>query len=219
MSAICPAVIHLCAIRITRLDDLGSPVAGPNNVYVSDNSIMLSVKPEIEAGQDKSLIGGCDCIIASYRGKDKLKRFTLELDQGLIEPGLFEMLLGGDLITAGSSTDPIGMWWPSQLDCAAASQPNGCFEGWQDLWEDDHQLATPYQYLQYIWPSSYWQISDNTLQNDFNQPKLTAFTRSNPNWTHGIFGDLPEPCEPLGGFFYTNTRPAASCGYQSHTIT
>jgi hypothetical protein len=216
--AICPALIHLCAIRVTRLDQLGNPVAGPNNVYVSDNPVMLSVKPEIEAGKDTTLTGGCDCIIASYRGYDKLKRFNLELTQGLMEPGLISMLTGGSAIILDEA-QPGGMWWPNQLSCADPAQPNVCFEGWQNLWEDDHQIAAPYQYMHWIWPSSHWQISDHDLQNDFNQPKLTAFTRGNPYWGLGIFGDLPEEAEPLGGFFFDDTIPDASCDYQSWAIT
>jgi hypothetical protein len=220
MTAICEAAIHLCAVRVTRLDAVGNPVAGPNNVYVSDNSIMLSVTPEIEAGEDKTLVGGCDCIIASYKGYDKLKRFTLELDQGKIEPGLLEMLTGGSIIVdPANANDPQGMWFASQLSCQDAVQPNVCFEGWQDLWEDDHQASTPYQYVHWIWPSSHWQLGDFSLQNDFTQPKLTGFTRGNPNWGLGIFGDLPEAAEALGGFFFDDSRPDATCDYQSWAIT
>lgn len=220
MTAICPGAIHLCAIRATRLDSLGNPLPGPNNLYVSNESLMLSIKPEIESGQDKVLVGGCDCVLVSYRGKDKLKRYALELDQGLIEPGLSELLLGGSaILSGGSSGDPIGMWFPSQLSCNATSQPNVCFEGWQDLWEDDHPVASPYKYLHWIFPSSYWQDGDRTLQNDFDQPKFTAFTRSNPNWGLGIYGDLPEAAHEMGGWFYTNTIPIASCTWQSHGLT
>jgi hypothetical protein len=218
MTALCKAAIHLCAIRVTRLDDLGDPSPGPNNVFVSDNSIMLGVTPEIEAGEEKNLVGGCDCIIASYKGKDKLKRFSLELDQGLLEPALLEMLLGGSAILDG--VDPIGMWWPSQLSCEDDTQPNLCFEGWQDLWEDDHlSNEGGFRYLHWIWPSTYWQIGDHSLQNDFNQPKVTGFSRGNPNWGLGIFGDLPEAAEPLGGWFYDDAKPTAQCGWQTQAIT
>ena len=219
MADICVAAIHLCRIRATRLDALGNPSPGPNNVYVSDNPIMLSVTPEIEAGEDKTLVGGCDCIVASYRGKDKLKRFNLEFDSAVIEPGLLEMLTGGAAILDGSGQDPIGMWFANQLSCSADSAPNVAFEAWQDLWEDDHQLAAPYQYLHWIWPSTYWQLGDVTLQNDFNQPKLTGFSRGNPVWGEGIYGDLPEAAQPLGGFFYTDEIPDAACGWQSFAIT
>lgn len=220
---ICTAAIHLCAIRATRLDQLGNPTPGPNNFYVSVNPIQLLVKPTLEAGQDKTLIGGCDCIIATYRGFDKLKRFELELDLGMLEPGLIEMLTGGaaiiDATSASTAGTPIGVWWPSQLDCASPQQPNVAFEGWQDLWQSDHAAATPYKYVRWIWPSTHWQISDAALMNDFAQPKMAGYTRGNPQWGLGPYHDLPQACQPMGGFFYDNVRPAGSCGYQTTTIT
>lgn len=220
MTAVCPAAIHLCAVRVTRLDELGNPVAGPNNVFVSDKSIMLGVRPVIESGEDRTLTGGCDCIIASYRGYDKLKRFDLELDQGAIEPALLEILTGSAaILDPAQANEPIGIWFASQLSCADPQQPNVAFEAWQDLWEDDHPMATPYRYLHWIFPSTHWQLADNTLQNDFAQPKVTGFSRGNPNWGLGIFGDLPEAAEPLGGFFYDDTIPDASCDWQSWAIT
>lgn len=220
---VCSAAIHLCAIRVTRLDQLGNPLAGPNNFYVSANSMQLVVKPEIETGTEKILTGGCDCVIAAYKGVDKLKRFTLELDQGIVEPGLIEMLTGGaaiiDATTSSASGTPIGVWWPSQLNCQAAVQPNVAIEAWADLWQDDHAAASPYKFIRWIWPATRWQFGDTTLQNDFSMPKLTGFTRSNPLWGVGPYHDLPQACQPMGGFFYDNNRPAASCGYQTTPIT
>jgi hypothetical protein len=218
MSAICPAVIRLCAIRLTALDAVGNPVAGSNNAYVSSESIMLSVKPTIEAGEDKTLVGGCDCIIATYRGKDKLKWFEFELDQGVLEPGLQELMLGSAVILDGTGA-PIGNWWPQQLGCDVPGQPNVCLEAWQDLWEDDHQMATPYQFLHYIWPSTSWEIGDFDLQNDFMQPKLTGYSRANPQWGEGPFHDTPEFVQPIGGYWFDNHIPTAQCGWITQPLT
>ncbi len=217
MAAECLAAIHLCRIRATRLDATGAPVAGPNNSYVTDTPITLQVTPQIQAGEDKTLVGGCDCIVAQYRGYDKLKYFTLELDLGKIEPGLKEMLLGASAILDGS--DPIGNWWPSDqvFDCSNPA-PNIAFEAWQDAWEDDHQHAV-LPYIHWIWPSTYWQIAQHQLANDFFQPKLTAFTRGNTEWGEGIYGDQPEAAEANGGYWYSADIPTAECGYQSHAIT
>lgn len=217
MAALCESAIHLCRVRATRLDALGHPASGPNNVYVSDKPLMLSVTPQIEAGQDRTLVGGCDCIVAQYRGYDKLKYFTLQLDLATLEPALFEMLLGASAIVEGGEV--AGNWWRSQVTCDQAQQPNICFEGWQDTWEDDHPARSAIQYVHWIWTSSFWQIAAHTLQNDFLQPQLTAFTRANPNWGLGIFGDLPEAAGSLGGYFFTNSIPTALCDYQSRPIT
>lgn len=215
----CLAAIHLCRVRVTRLDTTGNPVAGPNNVYVTDKPIMLTITPSILAGEDKDLVGGCDCIIASYRGYDKLKRFDFELDLGVLEPGLMEMLLGSTAILGGSDNAPIGQWWTlNQFDCSVPAQPNLCFEGWQFGWNESGQDPV-WPYIHWIWPSTSWQIDAMSLQNDFNQPKIKGYSRGNTAWGTGIFGDLPEAAEALGGFFYTTTIPNAVCGYQSQAIT
>ncbi len=218
MAAICDAVINLCAVRVTRLDSLGNPSAGPNNFYVSNKPLSIAVTPEIEAGRDLTLVGGCDCIVASYRGPDKLKRFTFQVDIAKLEPGLIEMMIGASAILSGTSTDPIGLWWPTQLSCDDPVQPNVAFEGWQYLWEDDHQ-ASDFPYVHWIWASTSWQIGTHTLNNDFLQPQLNGFSRSNPNWGTGPYSDMPEAAEGPGGFFYSTTIPTAECGYQSNSVT
>lgn len=217
MAAECLAAIHLCRVRATRLNANGTPMAGPNNVYVSDKPIQLGVTPVIEAGQDKTLVGGCDCIVAEYRGTDKLKRFDFTLDLAVLEIGLLEMLLGSDVIL--DTGVPIGQWWSEQaFQCSSAVQPNVALEGWQTGWATGGPDVT-WPYIHWVWPSTFWQIGAHTLQNDFLQPQVTGFSRSNSAWGTGIYGDQPEAAGSLGGFFYSATIPAASCGYQSHAIT
>ena len=217
MATICASAIHLCRIRVTRLNSDGSAHNGPNNTYVSDKPLTLTVTPQIEAGVDRTMVGGCDCIVAEYRGYDKLKYFTLELDIVQLEPAMFEMMTGADVVL--SSGNIVGNWWASQVNCSAAIQPNVAFEGWQDTWEDDHQKASPYRYVHWIWPSSFWQIASFTLQNDFNQPRLTGFTRGNTQWGLGIYADTPSAVGVLGGYFFTDTIPTALCGYQTESVT
>lgn len=217
MAAECLAAIHLCRIRVTRLDATGNPTAGPNNSYVSDKPIQLGVTPVLEQGQDKTLVGGCDCIVATYRGYDKLKRFDFELDLGSLEPGLIEMLTGGAAVTSGGV--PIGVSFSDQqFDCSGPPSPNVALEAWQDAWADDHQDDT-WPYIRWLFPSTFWQLGANTLQNDFLQPKITGFSRGNPVWDTGIYGDQAVALAPLGGFFYDTTIPTAACGYASQAIT
>jgi hypothetical protein len=213
----CLAAIHLCRVRATRLNPDGTPMSGANNVYVSDSPIQLAVTPVYEAGKDSTLVGGCDCIIATYRGFDKLKRFDFELDFGRMEWGLFELMTGSSAIM--SAGDIIGTWFnENAFDCSVAAQPNVCLEGWQTGWADDRQDTT-WPYVHWIWPSTYWSFGADTLQNDFNQPKLTGFSRGNSAWGTGIFGDQPEASPPLGGGFLSTSIPDAACGYQTHAVT
>jgi hypothetical protein len=218
MATECLATIHLCRVRATRLNPDGTPMAGPNNFIVSDVPIDLAVTPVIEAGKDTTLVGGCDCIVATYRGFDKLKRFDFVLNFGRIDFPLMELMLGSTAIL-GSGSDLIGQWWTENaFVCGTAAQPNCAFEGWQTGWDDDRQ-SPDHPFVHWVWPSTFWQIAPHTLQNDFLQLQLNGFSRGNAAWGTGIYGDQPEASPPLGGFFYSATQPNAQCGYQTHAIT
>lgn len=213
----CLAAIKFCRMRVTRLDADGTPTAGPNNVYVTDKPVSLGVTPVIEAGEDKTRVGGCDCIVASYRGFDKLKWFDFDLELAVWEPGLIEMLTGASAIL--SSSDPIGFQWSEQaFDCSGQIQPNVVLEGWQVL-QNQGSPDTEFPYMHWVWPLARFQISDYTLENDFAAPALKGYSQPNSNWGEGIFSDVPEAIQSLGAGFYTATIPDAECGYQSQAIT
>lgn len=214
MAAICPSALHLCFVRITRVSAVGEPVPGPNNVYVSDTPLDLAINPDILAGEVKDVKGGCDQLVATYRGQDITKRFNLELTQAIIDPALEEMLCGGSIVLAGE--DPIGVNFPAPC---GTQQPFVAIEAWQDLYDCDHQPSEPYQYRRYIFPSSRWVRGPETAQNDFSQPKFTGFTVGNANWGVGIFGDLTNPVGANGQWVFDNTLPTAACGYQTQPIS
>lgn len=217
--AVCGSLIHICALRVTRLDSQGNVLDESNNSYVTNNVVSVQVNPVIEAGLDSTLVGGCDCIVASYKGTDKLKRFEFTLELPTFEPALIEMMTGATLIEDTSDIPvPIGVSWPSQLSCSDTQAPNVAIEWWSDLWTDDQQ-DPDWPYVHSIYPSSYWQIGQQTGQNDFANPQFTGFTRTN-----SLFGDpyddLPSPVSAgfldQGGEFLTTTAPpTAECGYQT----
>lgn len=216
MAAVCPSAIHLCFVRVTRLNALGHPVPGPNNFLVYDKPLMLTVTPDILAGETKDLKGGCDQLVATYRGQDILKRFNLELDTGTISPALEEILTGGSAVVDGSG-DPIGVQF--QVPCGT-QQPFVAFEAWQDLYDCDHQPSAPFPYKRWIWPATRWQRGPETLQNDFDQPKFLGFSVGNSNWGEGIYGDLTTAVEANGMWIFDTELPqAAECSWQSHAIT
>jgi hypothetical protein len=215
MTAVCASAIHLCFIRATRVDSLGNPIAGPNNYVCDDTPMMLTITPDILAGEVKDLKGGCDQLVATYRGQDILKRFNLELDMGKTLPALEELLTGGSAIV-DMGGDPIGVQF--QVPCGS-QQPFVVFEAWQDLWDCDHQPSDPYPYRRWVFPSSRWQRGPETLQNDFDQPKFTGFSVANANWGEGIYGDLTAPVGANGQWFFDTELPTALCGWGSQPIT
>jgi hypothetical protein len=216
MAAKCYAVIHLCRVRATRLDATGAPEAGPNNVYITDKPVNLGATPVTVAGQDLDLLTGCNCVVASYRSDDKLKRFDLELDLATLEPGLLEMLTGGDAILDGGGF-PIGLHFPIGVDCSVA-QANVAIEAWQELRDGDAPAPSPSRYLRWIWPATSWTYGAVTLGNEFMQPKLTGFSRGNSLWGEGPFDDQPEAVTGPA-VWMTDEIPDAACGYQSFAVT
>lgn len=217
MPNLCPTPIHICRIRVTRLvEPTGAIASAPNNHVVSDRPMVLSITPEIEEGEDKTLIGGCDCIAATYKGRDKLKRFTLELTQTAWEPALVEILTGAALLT-NAATENIGNAWADQLSCSSTLNAPVALEAWQDMWIGDAQNSNP-RYVRWVFPMSYWQISDWTLENDFSMPKFSGYTRKNPAAWVNPYVDFPTGLTTLpgqGGYFWDNTVPAAYCGYST----
>lgn len=210
MAEVCLSSLHLCRFRVTRLDALGNVVVAANNSYVTDNAISLGVTPDIETGPETVLRSGCDEIKAQRKSDDLLKRFNLQLDLLSIDPELVEMLTGASVITDGGVVVGTSTTY-------ATNPPLVAVEAWSDAWEDDHQYDF-FPYIHWVWTAAKWQIGPSTLENDFASPQLNAFTRGNPNFGLGPYGDLPEAIDDFASF-YTDTRPAAHCGYLTAPTT
>lgn len=211
---ICPTPIHICKLRVTRLNVDGTVAAGPNNHAVSQYPVSMQVDPDVLAGDEKNVVGGCDCLAVTYRGKDKLMRLNLSLVFADIEPALIEILTGSPIVTAANG-DLIGNSFPIQYNCSVSGQPPVAIEAWQDNWINDRQALTPYQYTRWVWRMAFFEWDTFTLQNDFMQPAFKGYTRSNPNFTSAAYNDWPAGAvmTDIGGYMYDLTQPAAYCGY------
>lgn len=219
---VCGVSILLCRVRLTLLTSTGAVAAGPNNSYVTDQPIRVNLTPVIEAGKDSTLKGGCDCIIADYRGPDLLKRFEFEFDFAAIEPAMMSLLLGSLLISDTSVAPvPIGNWWPGQVGCSKPTPPALAFEFWTQVWDGTAQNVS-WPYIHHVYPFTLWQLGAQTYEDDFAQPKVTGFSRCNTQWGHGPYGDQPTlvPYDSPGGMFYTQAAlPTAVCGYKTVAVS
>jgi hypothetical protein len=214
MSAICASSILACGFRATLLDDTGNVHTGSDNYYVTDKMVQLQLTPEIEAGSDRTVKSGCDCIIATAKFPDLLKRFNFEIQLGQLEPGLISLMTGSALISSGA--DPIGFDFPNNLECGQTPPPKVAIEAWSYVWEIDHQSET-LPYWHWVWPMAQWQFGQSTLNSDVLIPVLTGYSRANPVWAHGPYNDDPGvPIGPFGAVWQTATAPpAAVCGLQT----
>lgn len=213
-AAKCPLIIKFCAVRVTVLEDDGTPT---EDYYVSDKTVTLTYTPVISEGQDREVRNGCDCIIGSDKAPDILKRFTFEVAQGVFEPGLRAMMLGQTPITDGDG-NTIGINYHSNtLTCGGA--PYVSIEGWSQAYDVDHPDAD-YPWSRVIWPSTQWQIAPTTLSADFAQFPMTGFSRGNDNYGDP-YNDFPDDgtglltCDFFAEFLQAEDPPTAVCGLQT----
>lgn len=216
---VCPTMLHICRIRVTRLNADGTIAAGPNNSIVSDSIIDLTWNPVILAGDERDLTGGCDCILATFKGRDKHKRFDLALHNGKLEFALLEMMTGSALITDTSTVPvPVGVQFPTNnvIGCNV-TRPNVAVEAWADLLDGDHvPTDTSFRFARVVFPMSEWRWDNNTMQNDFQPTALAGFTKSNPNW-HDVYTDMPfgRTIGSGGGIIMDSAMPNPTCGYSA----
>jgi len=199
-------------MRVTRLQANGAVAPGPNNSYVSNTQITVSLNAEIQEGEDREVVTGCDCLCLTYKGPDKLKRWNIEAENCRIEPPLMELLLGWPIVP-GVPPDFIGNVFSDDLDCSY--QNNGvAIEFWADAWDSDAQLPSPYRYWHWLFTRVTWQIGDHELQNDFMNVNLKGWTKSNTNFGDP-YADQPAglPTVYQGAYWLTDTIPDAACAY------
>lgn len=211
----CLAPVSICALRVTKLDAVGLVAAGPNNSYVTDSLTEIQASPDIKTGDEVELANGCGCDIVSYKNDDILKRWTLQVTLGRLEPALQSLLLGGDVIYDASDVPvPIGWHWPVQQLCSAGGQPNVAVEAWAKAVDYDHQ-DQDYPWWHFVWPWAKFQIGQVTLGSAASTIPVSGFTRSNPGWGLGPYGDAPEPIEQAGAVFLDTAVPTSHCGFQT----
>lgn len=216
---LCATPLHICRLRITRLNSDGTIAAGPNNSIVSDSMIDLTWNPVIIAGDERDLMGGCDCLLATFKGRDKHKRFDLALHNGKLDFTALEMMTGSALITDTSTLPvPIGVQFPTNqvIGCSVA-RPFVAIEAWAEMIDGDHVPSNAaFRYARIVFPMSEWRWDNNTMQNDYQPTALAGFTRSNPNW-HDPYTDMPfgRTIGAGGGAILDSAIPTASCGYSS----
>lgn len=206
--AFCGPSFGLCALRVTELDALGN--AG-GDVYTTDKQISLAFTPNIDTGATFSQRNGCGCSLARFKAEDIFNWWEFTFTDGALEPALQAMMLGSTLIVDGA--DQVGVHFPSALDCDEARPMVGL-----EIWTQ-HIAGSgkdgEFPYVHWVWPATVWQAGDNTAEEDFMNPVLTGFSRSNPLWGGGPHGDGPpdgSDVGPEGAWWKTaDLPPVADC--------
>ena len=211
----CGVSYGACLVRITRVDANGNVLAGDNS-YVTDKPISISVNPNIETGDSFSVKNGCGCKISSRKFPDTFNFWELALNMATLEPEMIAFMLGAATIEDGADT--VGVAFPSALSCDEAN-PAVAFEFWAEHVVGSGLDAT-YPYFHWVFPSTVWQIGDNTFEAGPAEPTLNGFSQTNGNWGEGPYGDGPPDGQDIaeGAVWATNDElPTAECAAQPVT--
>jgi hypothetical protein len=206
----CGTSLQICAMRATLLNDDGSVASASNNSYVSDRVTEVGWTPDILAGTESDMPGGCDdCLAHTFKGKDKLRRFGFALSRSAIEPALTAMMLGWGTVDSGA--DAIGLVVPFETQCV--TERKVAFEFWTKHWVNDEKDST-WPWWHHIYPSTIWQIGDQTFNAELGPFVINGFSRTNTLWGDGPYGDGPGVDHRRGTFFLTDIDPpSGACGF------
>jgi hypothetical protein len=125
------ASVQGVALRVTRLNSLGTPLTGPEDVYVTRAFMRVSFTPEYEEGDEVTEKNAAGEVCVTYKSNDTLKRATMELAICDPDPELTELLTGGVLLRLPTTGYPPGDGdtgmapnWPTKPDGSPVSYPN-----------------------------------------------------------------------------------------------
>lgn len=213
----CGVSFGLCMVRITRLASDGSVIAG-SNAYVTDAPVSVTVTPNIETGNSFSVRNGCGCSISRRKFPDTFNWWEFSFNMAQLEPAMLAFMLGADTIVDGADT--VGLAFVSALECDEAA-PAVAFEFWTEHIVGSGRDGT-YPYFHWVFPSTVWQVGDNTFEEGPAAPTFTGFSQTNTQWGDGPYGDGPPDGQDIreGGFWATNDAlPTAECAPETVTAT
>ena len=216
MAVACGVSNGLSAVRDTRLDADGVAIGAAGNTYTTDKAVSLGLSPNIETGNTFSLRNGCGCSLSRFKSLDVFNWFEFAFANGALETEMMAMMLGSEDITSGA--DSVGMHFGSALDCGDA-EPAVALEFWTKHINGNTQDAT-LPWIHWVFPKTVWQLGDNTAEEDFQQTALNGFSRANPIWGGGPYGDgPPDGSDVIEGAFWKTavTPPTAACASGSVT--
>jgi len=187
MAVNCGVSFGLCNIRITEVDAQGNVAPSPNNYYVTDNPLSITLTPNIETGNTVSVRNGCGCSVARFKFNDIFNWFEFTFGKDVLEPAMESLMTGDTPITDAGLV--VGVNGASALDCDEEPTYVG-FEMWAKHYVGNAPDAT-YKLVHWVFPRTRWWWGDNTQEEGVGRTVLNGVSASNPLWGSGPYGDGP----------------------------
>lgn len=217
----CIFIANLSHIRLTRLDECGTPVPGPDNGIVFDCIASISMSPQYDERDEVLYRSARGTVCARKPACSILTSIETTLTVQAISPEFIELMTGSP-VYLGAGGDPVG-WDDCQVDCNRSV----ALEFWAETigGECVTGAAVPYLYGVLPWMQG-GVIGDIEIGSEAVELEYTASTRNNGNWgtgpynvQDGVGGTPGRLLTPLGDtchrrmFTTLVPPPAASCDY------
>lgn len=195
----CAALSRGRMMRLTRLDDCGTPVPGPTGSLATKGFVQVVATPVYQDQEDitQTDANGDTCV--DDQSDPALRWLTLQIDMCNIDPDAINIITGAPLVLNDATVpESVGFRW----DAATLGTANFALEIWSGI---SGQACTGGE------PSfGYWlypfvvqaQINEYTVANAALTLSMTARTSAGSLWDVGPYdvrrdGTVPATLEPL----------------------
>lgn len=207
MANTCPGQIQACAMRVARLDTNGVPSPGADNLVVTDSLVTMEFTPVYAEGDEFEVKNACGDVCLTFKDDDRFKRVDISsLDICELDPELFELLGGGDVLTDGEA---VGYASPEVDGVSNAVS----LELWaKRIVDGEQEDLFPYEW--WVFPRVRLRWTARTFNNGPMSHPFQGRGTENPNWADGPANDWPVASDRVFQHIPTTSIPTTSCGYQ-----
>jgi len=192
----CYTSADLCAVRISVLNEDGSPIFSNVDGSAYDLSpISLQINPTSSTGDTFEQRNGCGDICFTRTNPDSNTGADLVLQLCEIDYEFIALALGTSIIVDGSAEN-IGVAYGTSTGAPVE------FHAWAKTYADSSAVASPRTYVHHVFPNVTWTVGSQTLQQNARIVTLNGTATTSSTIGDGGFGDIPETIQPGIAYYW-----------------
>lgn len=210
MANTCSPWVQACAMRVSRLASDGSPIAGSDDLYVTDQFTTFRIRTVKKTGDEFTVPNACgeDCV--NYKAPDTYKRLDIDLGLCVRDPELMELISGGTRLSSGAA---VGYAYPA---LGSAGNDGVALEFWaKRLSGTTGQQDATFPYERILFPRAYLFHADWEIANAPIVAAFSGFAIENPEFLDGPQNDWTVASSRVVQSLPVATIPTPACGYQT----
>lgn len=181
MTTNCWPTIRGTAMRLTKLDACGAPVAGPKNKLITDGFVSVQLSPQYEDGEETKKKNAAGKIKINDKAPDELTGFEVEAVFLGVNPDAFNLVSGAPVVL-----DHEGNAVGNRFGATKSAGSVG-LEVWTDI-PGAECVDGEQQWGYFLLPFLYdGRLSDFTLEVSSADFTLTSKTKDGTGWAEGPY--------------------------------